>query len=256
MDLEPISPARAVELYLKQRKSEAYATLNSHRSRLRHFVEWCEKERIMNLNGLSGRDLYEFRVWRQEDGELAKASLKAQLTTLRVFVKWLEAIEGVEPDLHTKILLPSLSDDEATRNAMLDAKRATVILDHLRKYEYASMRHVIVALAWTSAMRRGALHALDVPDYHSDEQFVEVVHRPETPLKNRRAVSGSSPSTPHCASSWTTGWMTAVPTWSTTRDGNRSWRLHRGESTRAPSGTQSIVSPGPAGPPTSAHTTG
>lgn len=35
-------------------------------------------------------------------------------------------------------------------------------------------------------MRRGAAQALDLEDYHRDEQYLEVVHRPDsgTPLKN------------------------------------------------------------------------
>lgn len=36
-------------------------------------------------------------------------------------------------------------------------------------------------------MRVGAAHALDLDDYHPDEQYLEVHHRPETgtPIKNK-----------------------------------------------------------------------
>jgi hypothetical protein len=44
MELEPIDPQTAVELYLADREAElADVTLTSHRSRLKFFVEWCEK---------------------------------------------------------------------------------------------------------------------------------------------------------------------------------------------------------------------
>lgn len=186
MDLEPIRPERAVELYLDHRRNEvAEATLRSHRSRLDHFRAWCEKEGITNLNELTGRDLYRFRTWRKKDGGLSKISLKTQLVTLRVFVKWLEAIEAVEPDLHTKILLPSLKSEEEVRDQMIEADRVEHILAFLQKYEYASLRHLIMELAWTTAMRRGSLHAIDVGDYYSSDQYIKVVHRTDTPLKNQ-----------------------------------------------------------------------
>jgi len=187
MALEPISPERAVELYIDHRRNEvSAATLRSHLSRLNQFKIWCAEEDITNLNELTGRDLHRFRIWRKEDGDLTKVSLRTQLVTLRVFVKWLESIEAVEPDLHTKILLPSLKSDEEVKDQMIEAERAEDVLEFLQKYEYASLRHLIMELAWTTAMRRGALYALDVGDYDSNEQYIEVVHRTNTPLKNQQ----------------------------------------------------------------------
>lgn len=188
MELEPITPERALELYLEHRRNEvARQTLLSHSSRLNRLVEWCNENGIDNMNDLTGRHLYEFRIWRRNDGELTKVSEKTQMVTVRVFVKWLESIEAVEPDLHTKVQLPSLSKNDDVRETMLSAEEAEEILDYLRKYHYASLEHVIVALVCRTAMRRGAVRALDLDDYHPDEQYIEVIHRGETgtPLKNQ-----------------------------------------------------------------------
>lgn len=85
-DLEPMAPERAVELYLEDKRSEyAELTLASHESRLRKFLSWCNEEDIENLNDLSGRKLKAYKIWRRNDGDLAPASLKGQLATLRVF---------------------------------------------------------------------------------------------------------------------------------------------------------------------------
>lgn len=55
MQLEPIEPETAVELYLSDRNSElAEATLAAHRSRLGHFNRWCDERGIDNLNELTG----------------------------------------------------------------------------------------------------------------------------------------------------------------------------------------------------------
>jgi site-specific recombinase XerD len=190
MTTEPIAPERAVELYLDHRRNDVSSqTLQSHRSRLQYFVGWCHDNEIRNLNELTGRRLHEYRIWRRNDGDLKKVSEKTQMATIRVFVKFLESIDAVEPDLHTKVQLPSLSASDDVRTEMLSAERAKTVLEYLEKYNYASIRHVVVALAWRTAMRRGAMHALDVEDYDSEEQYLQTVHRPETetPLKNQES---------------------------------------------------------------------
>lgn len=188
MSLEPITPADALELYLTEKESElAQASLYSHRSRLGHFVQWCEQEGFDNLNDVSGRDLHRYRLWRREDGDLSPASEKTQMDTLRVFIRWCESIDAVPTDLSTKVVSPSLSAGENVRDVMLDAEVADQILNHLGTYEYASERHVCLALMWQCLLRRGAVRALDIEDYDPNEQALVVKHRPEegTPIKNK-----------------------------------------------------------------------
>jgi len=187
IELEPISPEDAVELYLAERETEvAAATLQSHRSRLRYFLQWCENQEITNLNTLSGRDLQGYRLWRRDDGNLEPASKKTQMDAIRVFIRWCESIDAVNPDLSTKVTSPTLSESQAVRDAMVETDDAETILEYLRRYEYASGRHVCFRLLWRAGLRRGALVALDVEDYDADAQSLEVVHRSEseTPIKN------------------------------------------------------------------------
>lgn len=104
-----------------------------------------------------------------------------------MFGKWLETIEGCPPDLHSKIKSPSLSADENTRDIELHTDEAEQMLSYLKKYAYGSLQRVTLPLLWHTMMRRGSARALDLQDYHHEEQYLEVVHRPEsdTPLKNR-----------------------------------------------------------------------
>ena len=77
MKLQPIEPERALELYLDHRRNEvSEQTLRSHWSRLRIFVDWCHGEGVDNMNDLTGRKLYEYRIWRRNDGDLTKVSEK------------------------------------------------------------------------------------------------------------------------------------------------------------------------------------
>ena len=120
MSLEPIDAETALELYLADRGNElSEASLKGHKYRLGHFVRWCDElEEIQNLNTLSGRQLHRYRLWRREDGNLNKVSEKTQMDTLRVFIRWLESIDGVEQDLSEKVLSPAITPDENSRSLM------------------------------------------------------------------------------------------------------------------------------------------
>jgi len=98
-----------------------------------------------------------------------------------------ESIDGVEQDLHTKVLSPTLTGDDNIRDERLDPDRAEQILNHLQKYEYASRPHVVLMLMWHTMMRVGEINSLDCADYDSDKQSLQVQHRPEseTTLKTK-----------------------------------------------------------------------
>jgi site-specific recombinase XerD len=185
--LEPLEPEQGVELYLRQRQDDAAdSTIRAHTYRLKHFIRWCDEEDITNLNELTGRRLYEYRLWRKEDGDLNTTSVRTQLSTLRAFVKFLETIDAVPDNLYKDISLPALKEGEGVREVMLEADRAQEILSHLSRFEYASRRHVIFAVLWKTGMRTGALHSLDVEDIDAEKQALQIRHCPETgtSLKN------------------------------------------------------------------------
>lgn len=189
-ELEPIAPDEAIELYIDHRRREVSdATLRSHRSRLGHFIRWCNDEKgIDNLNELTGRNLHEFRLWRRNhNGGIKPVTEKTQMDTLRVFIRFLETIDAVDTNLSEKVLSPNLESKENVRDVMLESAQAESILEYLSKYEYASRAHVVVALQWHTMLRRGAVRALDLQDYHPEDQCLEVRHRPEseTPIKNQ-----------------------------------------------------------------------
>ncbi len=158
-DLEPIAPEQALEMYVEGRRDElSDQTLPSHVYRLEAFTQWCEEEGIENLNTLTGRDLYAYRVWRREgngDGrdEVATVTLRGQLATLRAFLQFCADIDAVPEELYSKVPLPSVSASEGVSDTTLDPERAVEILDYLQRYEYASRRHVTVLLLWHTGAR-------------------------------------------------------------------------------------------------------
>ncbi|MFB6078252.1 MAG: site-specific integrase [Halarchaeum sp.] len=132
-ELEELTPTEAVQMYLADKQSDsAEATVRSHRSRLGHFLDWCDENGIENLNELSGRDLHRYKLWRQED--INKVTLKTQLDTLRVFIRFCESIDGVRPDLSQAVKSPKLEDGDNQREVIVEQDQAEQILDYLLSF--------------------------------------------------------------------------------------------------------------------------
>jgi integrase len=185
--LEPIDPRTAQQLFLDHKETEcAEATVQSYRYRTNYFVEWCERNDLENLNDLSGRDIHTFRLWRQESGDLKPISMKMQMTSLRVFLKWAGTIEAVPENLYDKVLIPSVTQEESRRDETLGADRAEDLLDYLSTYQYASTEHTLLALLWQTGIRIGAARALDVEDVDFESGHLVLRNRPDegTRLKN------------------------------------------------------------------------
>jgi len=120
-ELDHLNPAEAKQMFLAQREDEVTEkTHQIYHYRLKPFVRWCDEEDITNLNELSARDLHRYRMWRKEDGDLKTITLKGQLSTIRVFIKFCESIDGVEKGLHDQMLIPSVNDEEAVSDSMLE----------------------------------------------------------------------------------------------------------------------------------------
>ncbi|MBX0325253.1 tyrosine-type recombinase/integrase [Halomicroarcula sp. F13] len=182
-------------MYIDARQDElSEATLQSQEYRLEAFREFCDEEDIDNLNDLTGRDLYAYRVWRREGNGLDREpiepiTLRGQLATVRSFLRFAAEVDAVPEDLQNKVPLPTVNGGAGVSATTLEPDRADEILDYLRKFEYASKTHVIVLLLWHTGARMGGIRALDVDDCHLDDDNpgVEFVNRPDTdtPLKNK-----------------------------------------------------------------------
>lgn len=117
---------------------------------------------ITNLNQLTRRDLHGFRTWGS--GDISTMTIRTTLATLRVFLEFCASVDAVESGLREKVVLPDVDREEESRDIKLDESRATEILDHLNRFEYATRSHVIFAIMWHTGIRLGTLRAFDVDD--------------------------------------------------------------------------------------------
>jgi len=172
--------SEAVDWYLTVRDSElSRQTLRAHRSRLGHLVRWANNEDTpTDAAELTPRQLYAYRQWRQQDGNLSPLTLQTQLSTLRVFVRTLEHVGVVPEGRHETIELPEVANGEGVRETMLNADTAAAIDAYLRQYEYASVEHVYWTLLYQTGCRMGAARAVDVGDVSISDQTITFRHRP------------------------------------------------------------------------------
>lgn len=118
-ELEPITPREALDLYLDDRRADVTgSTLRSHRYRLEPFVQWCHENDVDNLNEVTGRDLHQYKTWRQNSGGLNAVTLRTQLSTLRVFLKFCRSIDGVAEKLPEQVAVPTVPKGERERDEM------------------------------------------------------------------------------------------------------------------------------------------
>ncbi|WP_160134447.1 tyrosine-type recombinase/integrase [Halococcus salsus] len=190
VELEPITPSEAKDLYLAQREGEvSEETLQSHHYRLKSFVSWLDDMDVRNMNSLTSRHIHKFRLFRKEEKDINKVTVRTQLSTIRVFVKFLESIDAVEQGLSEKILVPKMEGNENVRDRLLSSEQADNLLEYLRRYEYASRTHAMLEVLWSTGCRMGGLHSLDLGDFNREERSLAFRHRPSkgTRLKNKHA---------------------------------------------------------------------
>jgi len=180
-----MKPERAIERYLNEMDAEwADSTYYNNSCALNRFLEFCEETELDNICEIDGFHISDFKQHRRGQG-INEVTLYNNLSALRAFLKWCSSMGLIESWVVDDMMLNE--PDDKVRSEMLDADRADQILDYLDKFEYATLRHALFVLLWDTGMRIGSARSVDVQDYHSEEQYIELVHRPEedTPLKNK-----------------------------------------------------------------------
>jgi site-specific recombinase XerD len=177
-----LSPREVRDRWLaKIRADRAESTVSAYHYRTKHFVEWCEEQRIDRISRLNGWDLDEFEATRREKG-LKKISLNNELGTLKKLLEYCARIEVVDESLPDKVVPPKVAAEEDVSEIRLAEDDALALLDYYEDNPDVrhSRAHVLLVLGWYAGPPRlGAIRGLDVEDYHSDEQYVEYKHRPD-----------------------------------------------------------------------------
>jgi site-specific recombinase XerD len=179
-ELHKIPPEEAVEQYLESRHDVTESTLDNHDYRLGYFVEWANLTGLGSLDKLDGYDLQQYKNWRVNETDCNLVTIEQHLHTLRVFLRWAESSNLVREGTADNVVIPNVSSQDKARDIAISSERANQIIDYLVEYQWARTSHLVFHLLWHCGMRRSGLRALDVGDWHPDEQYLEIVNRSET----------------------------------------------------------------------------
>lgn len=187
---ESIDPHEAVDLYLKDRKPEVTeSTYRNHKYHLKRFLEWCEKSGFDDMSDMTGKRIYEYKIHRRDTGDINEVTLSNQLSTFRVFLRFCESLNFVAEGTADSVMMPDIAPGEDAKDVAIDVETGNQILDYLKRFEYGTLRHALFYFLWHTGVRTGTAQSLDLDDYHPDEYYIEVHHRPDTGtrLKNKKA---------------------------------------------------------------------
>jgi site-specific recombinase XerD len=185
-----VTPERAVEQYLQARRHELADSSHQNQGyRLNKFVQWTNDVGFDDMRELDGRVCEKFKVHRTSR-DLSPNTIRNHLMTFRVFVRWCEANEYVTPGTADKIRIPTVRQSDRSRDEHVKYEVMQDIIGAQHKYEYGTLRCLTVHLLWHTGMRMGSARALDLDDWHPQEQYLTVRHRPETGTPLKREYNG------------------------------------------------------------------
>lgn len=187
-DPSNLSPRDAMKRYIDRSRSElSESSASTYYYRLKLWVEWCEEQGIEEVSELSGWVFEQYEAYRSGE-DISASALHNEMETLKWCVEYLERIEAVDDDLAEKVHVPRVPEQERSRDKRLSTEQATRLLEHYRDSEqFGNQHHALLEVAWHTGARLGSIRALDLRDFHPEEQYLEFVHRPstDTPLKNK-----------------------------------------------------------------------
>jgi site-specific recombinase XerD len=178
------TPRQAVERYIKERSPDiSDSTEYNILSSLRQFLNYCDQEGVEVVSDIDPFLVSDYRLQRNE--EVNENTVYNNLSHLRVFLRWCEGRELVNDEIAENMILPK--DRDNTRDEHIEAETAEKILAYLRTYEYATLKHALFSVLWTTGIRIGAARSLNLENFDAEEGYIELQHKPEeeTPLKNR-----------------------------------------------------------------------
>lgn len=191
--LVEITPREALQEYLTDLAREsADGTVETHRSRLQFFVDWCEAKdrehsnepRVESLSELEGQHIRDFRDWRRERSDWAVTTEESNMKTLRKFLRECEDPNWVPQGVAESVPVPTVEPTEESRDLTLRRDRVEEILAHLERFEYATLPHCVWVVLWETGCRISGLRALDTSDYERDSEeggaVLQFRNRPDT----------------------------------------------------------------------------
>jgi site-specific recombinase XerD len=182
-----------VEMYLQEVWTEIARSTHTNRTcHLKRFLEFLEQEGIEEFEEIDPMLCRKYKLHRRDVDDVRPTTLRNQLTTFRLFLRWAAQIGLIDKEIPESIIIPTPNLEDKVRDTTIEPDRVQAILDYCSLHEPFQFRHVTFGLIWHTGFRVGTVVALDLDDYHPpskhDLGYLQLRHRPDTgtPLKNKK----------------------------------------------------------------------
>lgn len=185
-EVTPLQKARRDFLQYKQ-QTQKESTARAYKYPTKDFIQYCEKVGVSITGNVSKRNITKWIDQRRN--EVKPITVHNNAKHVRVFLKWMAQRELVEWDLHEKMEIPSVPEDQDVNQQVLREGHAESVLDYLDTYHYASVYHSIFYTMWHTGCRISGIMSLDLEDFEPsshDDNILKFRNRKDTgtPLKN------------------------------------------------------------------------
>jgi site-specific recombinase XerD len=165
---------------------------SQYKRKLDYIKTYYQKEAaVETTDDLTSEDVERYQKWRKYESlsreePLSKSTLSDDMYLFREFIQYLIEHKLAPARFEKSVEIPEIDYEsgEGVDDKILDPKLAKAALNHLLKYEYASVEHVAMVLMCESGTRKGGLVGRDLPHFDFEEAVLQYETEETTPLKN------------------------------------------------------------------------
>jgi len=160
-----------------QAKLQEVESKKQYNRKLEYIAEYVTTEieatRTLDLTAADIRGYKQWRKYESLDREepLADSTLQDDMYLYREFIEYLISSKYLPHRMLTQIDIPTVDyqNGEGVDTKKLDPEFAKIILDYLRRYQYASVEHVTFELFCSGGPRKSDCRSSDVSDFDPKE---------------------------------------------------------------------------------------
>jgi integrase len=176
----------------REDKLEAVDSTGQYKRKLNYLQTFLEDEvGVETTEELTSEDVERYDDWRKYDSltrdePLSDNTLRDDMYLFREFIRHLIEHRMAPARFENCVEIPKVNyaDGEGVDEKKLDPEIAKASLEYLRKYEFAGVEHVSMALMCDSGPRKSDLRGCDVEDFDYEERVLNYEHDETTQLKN------------------------------------------------------------------------
>jgi len=159
--------------YLQDIRNYAQLTLTGHERIAKLWMSFLVKEIGVTLEQACTEDILSYIDYRREQGVVTDASINAELCVIRTFYDYLRRFDHIV--INPAVAVPALVCAPPSEQDYLTVDECFRLLETCDRSELKSLRnYTILALFWSTGLRKRELYNLNCGDINLEEGYLRV----------------------------------------------------------------------------------